>query len=441
MRLLLVEDDAEQRQLLSALLGEYQLISAASVAQAEPLLTQVDLVLSDWKLGDGDGLSLLRQCQRLSNPPAFVMMTAYGTISHAVEAMRLGADDYLSKPFSRQELQLTLSKVSRAQQLKQDNRRLNEALTDQHKLTDIIGNSPAMRQLHSRLARVSDTDATVLIEGESGTGKELAARALHRLSRRSNKAFIAVNCGAIPEALAESELFGADKGAFTGANQAKAGKFEAASGGTLFLDEIGELPLPLQSKLLRVLQEGRVTRLGEHQERPVDVRIIAATNRELKSEVAAGRFREDLYYRLNVVPLTLPPLRERKDDIPALCRHFLDQYSRRHQLPAPPLDSALLKRFLDHHWPGNVRELANRLERLVLLGEDMPGATLSTPQQADFELTLPPGGLDWDSFERHCLDKALALNGGNRRQTARYLNLGYKALLYRLEKHGLSKNH
>ncbi|EKE68641.1 sigma-54-dependent transcriptional regulator [Gallaecimonas xiamenensis] len=436
MRLLLVEDDKDQRQLLAELLTDYDLVLAASVAEAQPHLGKVDMVLSDWKLGDGDGLMLLRAAQRLSQGPAFVMMTAYGTISHAVEAMRQGADDYLSKPFSRQELALTLEKVGRAQKLRQDNQRLSQALTDQNKLTEIIGQAPAMQQLQSRLARISDTDATVLIEGESGTGKELAARALHQLSRRAQKPFVAINCGAIPEALAESELFGSDKGAFTGATQAKAGKFEAASSGTLFLDEIGELPLVLQSKLLRVLQEGKVTRLGEHQERSIDVRIIAATNRDLKAEVQAGRFREDLYYRLNVVPLVLPPLRERKDDIPALCRHFLALYARRHGLSQPELSPALVGRLLSHHWPGNVRELANRMERLVLLGEDMPIAAV-TPGNGDFTVSLPPGGLDWEAFERHCLDKALALNGGNKRQTARYLNLGYKALLYRLEKHGL----
>lgn len=437
MRLLLVEDDADQRQLLAQLLGNYELVLAASVAEAQPHLGKVDLVLSDWKLGDGDGLMLLRAAQRLSQSPAFVMMTAYGTISHAVDAMRQGADDYLSKPFSRQELELTLEKVSRAQRLKTDNQRLSQALADQHKLTEIIGNSAAMQQLQSRLARISDTDATVLIEGESGTGKELAARALHQLSRRAPKPFVAINCGAIPEALAESELFGADKGAYTGATQAKTGKFEAASTGTLFLDEIGELPLVLQSKLLRVLQEGKVTRLGEHQERSIDVRIIAATNRDLKAEVQAGRFREDLFYRLNVVPLTLPPLRERRDDIPALSRHFLALYARRHGLNLPALGHGLLEKLMSHHWPGNVRELANRMERLVLLGEDMPISPLGEGA-SEFSVKLPAGGLDWEAFERHCLDKALALNGGNKRQTARYLSLGYKALLYRLEKHGLS---
>ncbi|WKE64322.1 sigma-54 dependent transcriptional regulator [Gallaecimonas kandeliae] len=436
MRLLLVEDDADQRQLLSELLTDFELTAAGSVAEAEPWLPKVDLVLSDWKLGDGDGLMLLRKIQRLPNAPAFVMMTAYGTISHAVEAMRQGADDYLSKPFSRQELALTLEKVSRAQRLKHDNRKLSQALTDQNRLTDIIGGSPAMQRVQARLAKVGDTDATVLIEGESGTGKELAARALHRLSKRCDKAFVAVNCGAIPEQLAESELFGTDKGAFTGAAQARAGKFEAANGGTLFLDEIGELPLLLQSKLLRVLQEGKVTRLGEHHERQLDVRIIAATNKDLKAEVQAGRFREDLYYRLNVVPVLLPPLRERKDDIPALSRHFLGLYARRHGQAEPPLTHPLLAKLQSHHWPGNVRELANRMERLVLLGEDSPMAPLAGGN-GDFAFSLPPGGLDWEAFERHCLEKALALNGGNRRQTARYLGLGYKALLYRLEKYDI----
>ena len=261
------------------------------------------------------------------NQPAigFAIATAYGTISHAVEAMNAGADDYLAKPFQRQELLLCIDKIFKAKQLRAQNQQLTDALSEQQQLVDLVGSAPCMQKVYERINRVSNTDATVLITGESGTGKELAARALHQLSRRQQHGFIAVNCGAIPESLAEAELFGALKGAYTGANQDKIGKLEAAQNGTLFLDEIGELPLPLQAKMLRFLQESTVTPLGSNEERKLDVRVIAATHRNLGQMVNDGEFREDLFYRLNIVPIDMPPLRERKEDIGRLIEFFVQK--------------------------------------------------------------------------------------------------------------------
>jgi two-component system NtrC family response regulator len=298
-----------------------------------------------------------------------------------------------------------------------------------------------MQQLFQRIQRISGTDVTVLISGESGTGKELAARALHQLSPRRPGPFIALNCGAIPESLAEAELFGAEKGAFTGAHAAKAGKFEAAEGGTLFLDEIAELPLSLQAKLLRLLQQGTVTRLGSHQEIKLNVRIIAASHQDLAVAVREGRFREDLFYRLNVVPLHMPALRERSEDIPRLLEHFLQQHQQRYQQQAPVLSKQALKQLLGYRWPGNVRELANRIERYVLLQDEqelLAGLQADTGQAPTSGFILPPEGLAFETLEKSCLQQALQRCDGNKAQAARLLQLPYKAFLYRLEKFGLT---
>ncbi|MBV2130332.1 sigma-54-dependent transcriptional regulator [Arsukibacterium indicum] len=442
--ILLVEDDNEQRQLLGKLLqGEqYQVFSAATVEDALVLLKQqpqIELVFSDWKLGNYTGLTILNYVR--SNLPelGFVVATAYGSVSHAVEAIQAGADDYLTKPFKRQELLLAVSKGLTAKRLRSQNRQLSQQLSEQRQLVDLIGKAPCMQQLFQRINRVSNSDATVLISGESGTGKELAARALHQLSSRCKGPFIAINCGAIPEQLAEAELFGAEKGAYTGAHQAKAGKFEAAAGGTLFLDEVAELPLSLQAKLLRLLQEGKVTRLGSHQEITLDVRLIAASHQDLSQAVQDGRFREDLYYRLNVVPLHMPALRQRTEDIPQLIQHFLQISQQRYQLSAPALTKTTMKQLMDYPWPGNVRELANRIERFVLLGDEqelLAGLTSSTVGTGQF--VLPAEGLNWQQHERDCLQQALNRAGGNKAQAAKLLQLPYKTLLYRLEKYQLA---
>ena len=442
--ILLVEDDPSQRGLVSSLLAGsgFRVLTADGLRAAQEQLSEpaLQLVLSDFKLADGDGLALLREVRSRRPELSFVLVTAYGSIEHAVNAIRAGADDYLAKPFERQALLLAVDKALRTRALREENRKLSDALGERERLVDLVGTAPAMQKLYRQIERVAPTDATVLLHGESGTGKELAARALHKLSRRVAGPFIAVNCAAIPEGLIEAEFFGAERGAFTGANASRAGYFEQANGGTLFLDELGELPLALQPKLLRALQEGRVTRVGGRGEIALDLRVIAATNRDLKRETVEGRFREDLYYRLAVVTLTLPPLRERREDIPGLVDHFARRAAQQHGLPATPFPKPVLRALMDRPWPGNVRELAHTIERLLLLGEDGEADAADLPPgngTASPAFRLPSEGLDWEAMERDLLQQALAQAQGNRTKAARLLNLPYKAFLYRLEKHGL----
>ena len=451
IRILVVEDDPDQRHLVASILRtrKYLVDEAESLAGAREALgrSPVDLVLSDWKLPDGDGMAILSEVRESWPQTAFIMVTAYGTIARAVDAIRAGADDYLAKPFERQALLLALEKALRSRRLEDENRRLTEELAERDRLVDLVGRAPSMQRLFRQVEKLATTDATVLLTGESGTGKELAARALHALSRRSGREFVAVNCAAVPDTLIESEFFGVEKGAYTGADRTRPGKFESAHEGTLFLDEVGELPVAIQPKLLRVLQEGRVTRVGATKEIVTDVRLIAATNRDLAAEVAEGRFREDLYYRLNVVPVRMPPLRERREDVPRLVEHFAARAARRHGVQVSGFPSRVLKRLLDYSWPGNVRELGNVVERLVLLADDgrvsvddlpeeMTERGLSASSNGGFH--LPPGGMSWESHERSCLAQALEAANGNRAQAARLLDLPYKAFLYRLEKHTLA---
>ncbi|MDP5214784.1 sigma-54 dependent transcriptional regulator [Pseudoalteromonas tunicata] len=444
--ILLVEDDHAQNELISAMLSaaSYQVFSAFSVEDAIVLLKQqphIKLVFTDWKLGQLSGLDLINYIRGNKLEHGIVVATAYGSIEHAVQAIDQGADDYLSKPFQRQELLLALAKANKASQLRLTNRQLNNQLTEQSSLVDIIGHAPCMQKVFQRIERVSATSATVLISGESGTGKELAARALHQLSHRSNRAFIAINCGAIPENLAESELFGSVKGAFTGATHDKQGKFAAADQGTIFLDEIAELSLSLQTKLLRLLQEGVVTPIGANHEQKIDVRVIAASHKNLHQMVQEGKFREDLFYRLNVVPIHMPPLRERTEDIPRLIQHFLAMFSQRYGINGLQLSSQLLKQLMQFNWPGNVRQLSNTLEQFVLLqDEDELLDTLKahhTPTNNATHFTLPSDGIEWDSFEKNLLQQALNREAGNKTQAAKLLGLNYKQFLYRLEKHAL----
>lgn len=446
-RLLLLEDNDDQRVLLQGLIADagYQVSVAARVPEAQALLAQqpFDLVLSDWKVADGDGLQLLETLRRDASDTAFILMTAYGNLTHAMTTIRAGADDYLIKPFDKSQLLYTLARVSTVQQLQRENRVLREDLSQRDQLVELIGRSEAMQQVFRRVQKIAPTKATVLLYGESGTGKELAARALHKLSERQDAAFVALNCAALPETLFEAELFGAEKGAYTGADKLKIGRIEAAAGGTLFLDEIGELPLSLQAKLLRVLQEGTYQRLGNPRELTADVRIVAATNRDLQQEVDAGRFRADLFYRLNVVPIRLPALRERREDIPLLVQHFVQQACRRHGLPALSISQDAMKRLCSQHWTGNVRELAHTMERLVLLAETTQlsiadlDAEPSAPANKSNRFVLPDEGLNWEQHERECLQQALQRCQYNRTQAARLLGLPYKAFLYRLEKYQL----
>jgi two-component system NtrC family response regulator len=446
--ILVVEDEAAQRDLIADALGRagHDVRRAGSVDGALEAIDDAapDLVVCDWRMPGRSGGDLLDDVRSRGLDCGFVVMTAYGSIEHAVEAVRRGADDYLSKPFERDALLLAVDRALRTRRLEAENRRLREVPRDERRFGDLIGGAPAMQAMYRRVEKVAATDATVLVVGESGTGKELVARTLHRLGRRAGGPFVAVNCAAIPETLIESELFGHERGAFTGAHRRREGRFEEAGGGTLFLDEIASMPLPLQATLLRVLQERRVTRLGGSGEVDVDVRVVAASNLDLPSLVREGGFREDLYYRLNVVPLELPPLRERREDVALLAEHFLADACARHGLEVRGFDAATLRALMEYSWPGNVRELANVVERLVLLAED--GATRADDLPAEVRggdtaegcpFRLPADGLVWDSMEQGLLAQALRASNGNRAAAARLLGLGYKAFLYRLEKHGM----
>ncbi len=449
-RILIVEDEADQRELVARILEGrgYTVRQSGSAEEAAELLEgeDFDLVLSDWKLPGEHGIWLLGKVRERQPGAAFVLATAYGSISHAVEAVRQGADDYLEKPFRRQVLLLAVERALRSRSLREQNRRLTEALGERDRLVDLIGRAPVMQKLYRRIEKVAGTAATVLITGESGTGKELAARALHALSPRRESPFVVLDCAAIPEGLMEAELFGAEKGAYTGAEQRRTGKFEAADGGTLFLDEVGELPLNLQPKLLRALQEGRFSRVGSSSEIEVDVRIVAATNRDLTEAVGQGGFRSDLYYRLNVVPVRMPALRERREDVAELIEHFRREAARRHGVASPRFGKAVLERLVDHSWPGNVRQLRNVVERLVLLADESGVGLDDLPEElaskegaaAAGGFRLPEGGIRWDDHERSLLEQALEQSGGNRARAARLLGLPYKAFLYRLRKHGVS---
>ena len=371
MRILVVDDEATIRLALEELLGEDHDVRTAEHApaalaalDAEP----VDLVLSDLRMPTMDGLQLLDEVRDRHPGAVFVLMTAHGDERTAVKALKAGAYDYVPKPFDNEEIRSLVDRVREMLALRAENERLREELADRH--GPLIGSSPAMQEVYRMIRRAGPTDATLLITGESGTGKELVARAVHQESARSRHPFIALNCSALPGELVESELFGHAKGAFTGADRDRQGLFEAADGGTLFLDEVGDLAPPAQAKLLRALEERTITRVGENQPRDVDVRLIAATNRPLERLVEDGAFREDLMYRLRVIHVELPPLRQRREDIPALAVHFARELGERHRRPIDELADGARRALLAHDWPGNVRELRNAIERAVVLAED-----------------------------------------------------------------------
>ena len=445
--ILLAEDNVSHRMLAQFVLetqGGHQVRTAGCAVSALQSLSAgtPDVLVLDVELPGQTGLELCRQLRRRAGLP-ILMVSGRGTPSDRVTGLRAGADDYLPKPFERGALLLAVQRTLRARALERENRRLNEEVGERDRLVELVGRSAAMQQVFRRVEKLAGTEATVLLTGESGTGKELAARALHRLSKRSRGPFVALNCAAVPETLAEAEFFGAERGAFTGADRTRPGKLEAARGGTLFLDEIGELPLPLQPKLLRALQERRFTRVGGTAELETDARVIAATNRDLGAEVAAGRFREDLYYRLNVVAVEMPPLRARREDVPLLVEHLRERFDRRHGTRTTPFPPAVLRALVEHSWPGNVRELANAVERLVLLAEGGQARVEDLPPEVTgrgrggFRFQLPAGGLAFEELERDLLAQAVAIAGGNRARAARLLGLPYKAFLYRLDKHGL----
>ena len=463
---LLCDDEAGLRDVLALALRR-QGYAPVTVASRSAALAEVEraapfpLVVTDLSLPDGSGMEVLEAARAKSPHTQVVMMTGYATTEQAVEAMRKGAYDYLRKPFSNQELFATLEKAAEKATLLDENRLLRQQIEQVEAVEGLYGKSPSMQRILSLVRRAAGAAVSVLITGESGTGKEVAARAIHRASARKDAPFVVVNCGAIPEALIESEFFGHEKGAFTGANEAKPGLFRAADGGSLFLDEVGELPLLLQVRLLRVLQEKKVRPVGGNFERDVDVRIIAATNRDLEEEVAAGRFRQDLFYRLNVVRIGLPALRERRDDIAMLARLFLEKHrtlQRREVHFAPEALSWLMS----HDFPGNVRELENLIERAVALCEGeritpvdfldsatqdhahAAGSRASDSGAASLPFPLPPipeEGLDLERLvtgvERHFIEEALRLSEGNKTQASSYLGLSFRAFRYRLAKYGM----
>src|SRR5216684_2104860 len=363
-RILVVDDEEKLRRVieLHLLSAGFDVDKARSAEDALKLVDRADMVITDLRLPSMDGLQLLSLIRRQNAHAPVVVMTAFGTIENAVEAMKSGATDFLLKPFSLDHLTAVVQKALEVRALRDENRQLKEELGRRYEFDNIKGRSPAMQEIFSTIERVAPTRATVLLAGESGVGKDLIARAIHFHSPRRDRPFVKINCTALPENLMESELFGYEKGAFTGANTTKPGKFEQADTGTVFLDEIGDVPPSIQVKLLRILQEREFERLGSNKTKHIDVRVIAATNQDLRAALEQGTFREDLYYRLNVVPIGIPPLRERKDDIPYLVEHFAKKYG-------GEISEGALARLMSYHWPGNVRELENVIERSILLAQ------------------------------------------------------------------------
>src|SRR5690242_7839534 len=439
-RILVVDDEEKLRRVIELQLSTagFDVDKAASAEEGLKLVERADLVLTDLKLPGMDGLELLAAIRRQNTRAPVIVMTAFGTIEVAVEAMKAGAVDFLLKPFSLDHLMAVIHKALEVRALRDENRQLREELGKRYQFDNIIGRSPAMQEIFATIERVAPTRATVLLAGESGVGKDLIARAIHFHSPRKDRPFVKINCTAIPENLMESELFGYEKGAFTGANTSKPGKFEQADTGTVFLDEIGDVPGSVQVKLLRVLQEREFERLGSNKTMHTDVRVIAATNVDLRAALEQGTFREDLYYRLNVVPLNIPPLRERKEDIPYLVEHFAKKFN-------GEISEGALERLMGYHWPGNVRELENVVERSVLLAQG------PRVEASDIKIdTAPrrsnaggggdqflPEGMTLDEYEQSLIREALKRADGNKSQAARLLGLTRNALRYRLAQMGI----
>jgi len=399
---------------------------------------EFDIVITDLKMPGNDGIAVLDFVKKTSPDTEVILMTAYATAQNAVEAMRKGAYDYLIKPFEMVEMKLKVKQILEKKELAKENIDLRGKLKEKYSLDNIIGQSEAMVKVYQMVGKVAPRDATVLIRGESGTGKELIAQAIHQQSLRANGAFIAVNCAALPETLLESELFGHEKGAFTGAEKQKRGRFELADGGTIFLDEIGDMSPATQAKLLRVLQSKELTRLGSEEMLHVNVRTIAATNRNLEELIKANAFREDLYYRLNVFPIYLPPLRERKDDIPDLVLHFLKKNSQSEN----KMDPHTLRALMNYHWPGNVRELENIIERMIILSGDdqitvefMPPQFQGVTQTSDsLFIEIPEAGLSIDAVEKELINKALKKARGNKSHAAKLLGITRRKLYSMMER-------
>jgi two-component system response regulator PilR (NtrC family) len=453
--ILIVDDERSMREFLGIYLRRegHRIEAAAGGKEATAALKArtFDLVITDLRMPDGDGLSILALAKQLHPDTEVIVVTAFSTTETAIAAMKAGAYDYLTKPFKIDEVGLVVARALGTRRLARENLALRDEIKGRYKLERLLGKSPPMQRVFDVLRKVASARTSVLLIGESGTGKELAARALHELSSRADHSFVAVNCGAIPETLLESELFGHVKGAFTGAGADKQGLFEAAHNGTLLLDEVAELPVSMQVKLLRVLQERKVKLVGGVSEREVDVRIVAATNRDLETEVEKGTFRQDLYYRLNVIQVRLPPLRERREDLPLLVDHFIRKFSAEHGRnvvgAAPEVMSALMA----YHFPGNVRELENMIERAVTLAtadwlalDAFPNLVglQGAPPAANPVAFISDEGMDLErhleEYERTILIKALEKTGGNRTEAARLMRVSFRSMRYRLSKLGIT---
>lgn len=448
--ILVVEDEPKMQRLIElSLAAEGHSIRQAQ--DAETALKRIqkerfDLIITDLKLPVMDGLEFLQAVKRADARMPVILMTAFGTVETAVQAMKAGASDYILKPFSLEEIKLVVKKELNLHRLQEENRSLREALGQRYEFKNIIARSAKMQEVLAVVDRVASSNATVLLGGETGAGKDMIARAIHQHSRRSSGPFIKINCAAIPENLLESELFGYERGAFTGAVTPKPGKFELADKGAIFLDEIGDVAPAIQVKLLRVLQEREFERLGGTKTLRVDVRLIAATNRDLRAALEQGAFREDLYYRLNVVPINIPPLREHKEDIPDLARRFLGRFAGESGKHIAGMTQAALKILMDFHWPGNVRELENIIERAVALssgpeigaGDIQLDLSPARPPAAGVQTPFPPAGMTLEQFEDEIIRESLRRAGGNKSQAARQLGLSRNALRYRLSKMGVA---
>jgi two-component system response regulator PilR (NtrC family) len=455
VNLLIVDDEASLRDFLSIVFEEegWNVASAASLEEAHAAVTrhEPDVVLCDLMLPDGSGIDFIREIKAHSPSIAFVMITAHTSTRSAVEALKAGAVDYIAKPFDIEELKIIVRKAVERKELEDENIHLRTALEERFTFSNIIGKSAKMQEIFSIVQRIAKTLSTVLISGESGTGKELIARAIHYNSDRRGK-FVSINCGALPESLLESELFGHERGAFTGAIRDKKGLFQEAHGGTIFLDEIGETSTAMQIKLLRVLQDRLVRKVGSNAESLVDVRVIAATNRDLSESIKEGTFREDLFYRINVIPITLPPLRARREDIAVLVDHFIEKFSARMEIPRKRISADAMRAIEKYHWPGNVRELENVIERMIALEPSEVLTTKSLPEHIllggsvpDASYELPPDGI---SLENHLeaigkifMLKALERAGGVQTKAAELLGMSFRSFRYYAKKYAIIASH
>jgi two-component system, NtrC family, response regulator PilR len=452
-RLLLVDDEASLLEFLSLLFQSegYIVDTADSVDAARRRLGErgYDLVLCDVSMPDGSGLELLREVRGADERAAMIMITAYTSTSSAIEAMKLGAYDYISKPFDVEELKVVVQKALEKAELVDENVYLRRELEQKYGFQNIVGRGPRMRAVFALVERVARTNSTVLIHGESGTGKELVARAIHFSGPRAGARFLSINCGALPESLLESELFGHERGAFTGAVREKKGLLQEAQGGTVFLDEIGEMTAAMQVKLLRALQERVVRKVGGTVEEPIDVRIIAATNQNLEEKIGRGEFREDLYYRINVIPIQLPSLRQRREDIPLLADFFLQKYSREMSLDGKRLSVEALRLLENYDWPGNVRELENVIERAVALSphdtvgaSDLPAQLRGRPTEVSGLFQIPEAGLDLEEYldgvRAQLMQQALERTGGVQTQAAEVLKMSFRSFRYYAKKLGIT---